>query len=147
MFLDHLCQKYAKPWHPIVLFLRTLPNRNVNNMRLQSSSVFDRTIELVLDKMAAICLDFRSHLKFRPFATQPLLDHLKSRLGCISDPHCRVKARIQSYLGILWMGVMRSELSLSWTSGLDSWFERRVLKALFLFVQRSTFNYTKTKIS
>ena len=33
-------------------------------------------------------LDFRSHSKSRPFATQPLLDHSKSRLGQISDPHC-----------------------------------------------------------
>ena len=32
--------------------------------------------------------DFRSHLKSRPFATQPVLDHSKSRLGQISDPHC-----------------------------------------------------------
>ena len=30
----------------------------------------------------------RSYLKSRPFATQPLLDHSKSRLGRISDPHC-----------------------------------------------------------
>ena len=29
-----------------------------------------------------------NHLKSRPFATQPLLDHAKSRLGRISDPHC-----------------------------------------------------------
>ena len=32
--------------------------------------------------------DFRSHSKTTPFATQPLLDHLKSRLVRISDPHC-----------------------------------------------------------
>ena len=32
--------------------------------------------------------DFRSHSKSRPFATQPVLDHSKSRLGRISDPHC-----------------------------------------------------------
>ena len=32
--------------------------------------------------------DFRSHSKSRPFATQPVLDHSKSRLGQISDPHC-----------------------------------------------------------
>ena len=32
--------------------------------------------------------DFRSHSKTRPFATQPFLDHLKSRLVWISDPHC-----------------------------------------------------------
>ena len=31
--------------------------------------------------------DFRSHSKSRPSATQPLLDHLKSRLGRISDPN------------------------------------------------------------
>ena len=33
-------------------------------------------------------LDFRSLLKSRPLSTQLLLDHLKSRLGQISDPHC-----------------------------------------------------------
>ena len=32
--------------------------------------------------------NFRSHSKSRPFVTQPLLDHLKSRRGRISDPHC-----------------------------------------------------------
>ena len=32
--------------------------------------------------------DFRSLLKSRPLSTQLLLDHLKSRLGQISDPHC-----------------------------------------------------------
>ena len=32
--------------------------------------------------------NFRSHSKSRPFATQPLCDHLKSRLVRISDPHC-----------------------------------------------------------
>ena len=32
--------------------------------------------------------DFSWHLKSRPFATQPVLDHSKSRLGRISDPHC-----------------------------------------------------------
>ena len=31
---------------------------------------------------------FRSHLKSRPFANQPLFDHSKSRLALISDPHC-----------------------------------------------------------
>ena len=31
--------------------------------------------------------DFRSHSKFRPFVTQRLLDHSKSRLGWISDSH------------------------------------------------------------
>ena len=31
--------------------------------------------------------DFRYHLKSRPFATQALLDHSKSRLVTISDPH------------------------------------------------------------
>ena len=49
--------------------------------------------QIVCDKMAPICLDFkwlgfhifRCHSKSRPFATQPLLDHLKSRLGWISD--------------------------------------------------------------
>ena len=43
------------------------------------------------DKMAAICPDFKSHSKSRPFATQPLLDHLKSRQGRISDPNCIVQ--------------------------------------------------------
>ena len=33
-------------------------------------------------------LDFRSHSKSRPFATQTIFDHLKSRLGQISDLHC-----------------------------------------------------------
>ena len=33
-------------------------------------------------------LDFRSHSKSRPFANQPLFDHLKSRLVQILDPHC-----------------------------------------------------------
>lgn len=45
--------------------------------------------QMVFDKMAAICADFkwlgfpvfRSHSKSRPFATQPLLDHSKSRQG------------------------------------------------------------------
>ena len=32
--------------------------------------------------------DFRPHSKSIPFATQPVLDHSKSRLGWISDPHC-----------------------------------------------------------
>ena len=32
--------------------------------------------------------DFRSHSKSIPFATQPVLDHSKPRLGQISDPHC-----------------------------------------------------------
>ena len=32
--------------------------------------------------------DFRSHSNFRPFATQTLFDHLKSRLARISDLHC-----------------------------------------------------------
>ena len=31
---------------------------------------------------------FHSHLKSRPFATQPLFNHSKSRLVQISDPHC-----------------------------------------------------------
>ena len=35
--------------------------------------------------------DFRSHSKSRPFATQPLLNHLKSRLGRISDSHCTIQ--------------------------------------------------------
>ena len=30
--------------------------------------------------------NFRSQSKSRPFATQPLLDHSKSKLGRISDP-------------------------------------------------------------
>ena len=34
--------------------------------------------------------DFRSRLKFRAFATQPLLDHSKSKQVKISDPHCVV---------------------------------------------------------
>ena len=33
--------------------------------------------------------DFRSHLP-RPFATQPLFDHLKTKLVRISDPHCNL---------------------------------------------------------
>ena len=33
-------------------------------------------------------LDFRSHWKSGPFATQPLFGHSKSRLVQISDPHC-----------------------------------------------------------
>ena len=32
--------------------------------------------------------DFRSHSKSGPFATQPLFNHIKSRLVWISDPHC-----------------------------------------------------------
>ena len=32
--------------------------------------------------------DFRSHLKSRLFATQPLFNHSKSRLVRISGPHC-----------------------------------------------------------
>ena len=32
-------------------------------------------------------LNFRSHLKFRPFLTLPLLEHSKYRLIWISDPH------------------------------------------------------------
>ena len=32
--------------------------------------------------------DFRSHLKFRSFVTQPLFNYSKSRLFRISDPHC-----------------------------------------------------------
>ena len=32
--------------------------------------------------------DFRSHSKSRPFATQPLFEHTKSRLVRISDSHC-----------------------------------------------------------
>ena len=32
--------------------------------------------------------DFRSHSKSRLLAIQPLLDHLKSSRGRISDPHC-----------------------------------------------------------
>ena len=32
--------------------------------------------------------DFRSHSKSRPFASQPLYIHLKSKLVWISDPHC-----------------------------------------------------------
>ena len=32
-------------------------------------------------------LDFRSHWKSGPFATQPLFDYLISRLVRISDPH------------------------------------------------------------
>ena len=35
--------------------------------------------------------DFRSHSKSRPFATQPLFDHLKSRLVSISDPHYSIQ--------------------------------------------------------
>ena len=49
-------------------------------------------------QMAAICLDLKwlgfrisdPFSKSRPFATQPLLDHLKSWLDQISDPHCIV---------------------------------------------------------
>ena len=32
--------------------------------------------------------DFKSHSKSRPFSTQPLFDHSKSRLVRISDPYC-----------------------------------------------------------
>ena len=32
--------------------------------------------------------DFRFHSKYRPFVTQLLFDHSKSRLILISDPHC-----------------------------------------------------------
>ena len=50
-----------------------------------------------LKKMAAICPDFemvgipdlRTHSKFKPFANQPLSDHLKSRHVLISYPHCK----------------------------------------------------------
>ena len=35
-------------------------------------------------------LDFRSHSKSGPFATQSFLDHSKSRLGQILDPHCKL---------------------------------------------------------
>ena len=42
--------------------------------------------------------EFRSHSKSRPFATQTLLDHSKSRLGWISDPHCtRLVIYLDSY--------------------------------------------------
>ena len=34
-----------------------------------------------------LCPDFRSHLKFGPFANQPLFDHSKSGHVRISDPH------------------------------------------------------------
>ena len=60
---------------------------------------FFSEFQMVFEKMAAICpdfkwfgFDFRPHSKSRPFANQPLLDHSKSRLGQISDPHCiRIK--------------------------------------------------------
>ena len=38
--------------------------------------------------------DFRSHSKSRPFGTQPLFDHSKSRLVWISDPHCIVPIKL-----------------------------------------------------
>ena len=41
-------------------------------------------------KSGCYCPDFRSNSKSRPFATQPSFDHSKSRLGQISDPHCRM---------------------------------------------------------
>ena len=57
--------------------------------------------QMVFDKMAAICQEFYYsfwmdamawRLGWTPSVIdtlhQPLLDHSKSRLGCISDPHC-----------------------------------------------------------
>ena len=52
--------------------------------------------------------DFRSHLKFRPFATQPpFLNHSKSRLVQISDPYCTIRVGIQipDYLVFKWLKV------------------------------------------
>ena len=52
--------------------------------------MFLSRFQMVFDKMAPICLDFkcpfRAHSKSRPFATQPLYDHSKSKLVQISDP-------------------------------------------------------------
>ena len=42
--------------------------------------------QMVFDKMVAFCPDFKSHSKYRPFETQPILDHSKSRQVRISDP-------------------------------------------------------------
>ena len=49
--------------------------------------------QIVFDKMAAMVglPHFRSHLKSRPFAAQPLIDHSKFRLVRISYPHCNYK--------------------------------------------------------
>ena len=91
--------------------------------------------QMFFDKMAAICPDFRSHSKSRPFATQPVLDHSKSRLGRISDPHCShdlntkqvfkwwnwtLNYPVLGFIRIL--GVRNSDLSCTWVChGQNSW--------------------------
>ena len=68
---------------------------NLSITRLFKIRKFFPGFQIVFDKIEAIYLDFkwlgfrifRSHLKSRPFATQPLFDHLKSRQVWISDPH------------------------------------------------------------
>ena len=40
--------------------------------------------------------NFRSHLKYRPFANLPLLNHSKSGHVQISDPHC-IAFKIKTY--------------------------------------------------
>ena len=73
------------------------------------------------DKMGDICpdlqlLDFRSHLKSGPFATQPLFKHTKSRIARISDPHCICLSEVclssQLFTSRTWAASVPVELSL-----------------------------------
>ena len=63
------------------------------NCTIQSQDVFV-WISNDFDKMVVISPDFRSHSKFGPFATQPLLDHSKPKLVRISDPLCSNKVSL-----------------------------------------------------
>ena len=51
-------------------------------------------LQIDFDKLSGFQMvglpDFRSCSKSRPFATQPIFDHSKSRLVRISDPHCNM---------------------------------------------------------
>ena len=60
---------------------------NLSKTRPFKIRTFLSGFQLAFGKMAAIWPDFRCHLKSRPFATQPLLNHSKYRLVWVSDPH------------------------------------------------------------
>ena len=72
--------KYGNLWNPG--FLRG------SFQMVQFSNVFWQNGRRLSSVQMARLTDFRSHSKSGPFATQPLFDHLKSRLVLISDAHC-----------------------------------------------------------
>ena len=92
---DHL--KFGNVWNPdfLKVVFQMVPFSNGWALAMAAITILNYLktgpfkIRTFLSRFQMFGLpNFKSHSKFGPFATQPLFDHLKSRLVRISDPHC-----------------------------------------------------------